>query len=99
MATLTGTKVGLTEFAGDYKILVVTCTLESASDVVNITQASHGIDTILGVIGCAQSGLDAELVSLAVSFSSLAITITSIEEDGTASTAWGQVVTLFIIGK
>lgn len=42
MAAITGTLSKRTEFAGDYKMLVVTCVPTSASDTVTLTAATHG---------------------------------------------------------
>lgn len=99
MGAITPTITKLTEFSGDYKVLLLTAELASASDTVTLTRATHGIGTIQAVFAQCQSGLDAQLVNISASFSGLVITIASIEQDGTDSTAWGQTVTILVIGS
>ena len=88
MGAITGTLVGNTEFAGDYKIVTVSATIAAASDTITLTAADHGgavsIAAILGAV--ITGGLDAAFSYLQVSYSGLVITVTSFEQDGTAAT-------------
>lgn len=91
MAAITGTKVSLTEFAGQQKILLITATIESASDAITLTRATHGVNEIVGIVGLTiTGGQDAAFTSASASFSGLVITVVSVEQDGTPSTAWGD---------
>ena len=96
MAALSPTNVKNTEFSGAIRMRVVTVTLESASDTVDL---SSYFGTLYAVIPVVHSGLDAQLVSVACSFSGTTATITSVEQDGTDSTAWGQTVRLLVFGE
>ena len=96
MAALTATDVKNTEFSGANRVRIFTVALESASDTVDL---SSYFGTIYGVWAEVASGLDAQLVSIAATFSGTTVTITSIEQDGTASTGWGQTVRLLVIGE
>ena len=42
MGAITGTLAVDTEFAGDYKVIVVSATVASASDTITLTAAAHG---------------------------------------------------------
>jgi hypothetical protein len=100
MATVTGTKALATEFAGDYKVVKVTFVPESASDVINITAASHGISSIAFVIPKLTAGQDAALAGIFATYSDLAITVVTTAAAGTAATDWtGATAELLIIGK
>lgn len=92
MAALTGTLLKGTEFAGELKLLVVTATIESASDTITLTAASHGgAVSIEGIVGAViTGGLDAAFTDIQVSYSGLVLTVVSTEQDGTPSTAWGD---------
>lgn len=101
MAALTATKVTDTEFSGDYKVLVKTVTLESASDTLTLVRADDKITEIVAVIPVLEGGQDAALLGgITASFSGLVITLASQQENGTASTNWDSaVVRLIIIGR
>lgn len=88
MALVTGTKVKLTEFAGQMKVLVITATIGSASDTIDISEAVHGASTIVGILGATiTAGLDAAFSYLQVARTdSNTLTVTSFEQDGTAAT-------------
>ena len=60
MGAITGTKVKLTEFAGDYKLLILTATIASASDTIVISTADHGLSEIVGAEAHLTAGMDAE---------------------------------------
>jgi hypothetical protein len=104
MAALTPTNVigargRSSELAGDYKIQVLTVTLQSASDTVTLVRATDKITTILGVFSELITGQDSLLSSVHATFSGLVITLTSINPEGTASTDWTTaVVRLLVIG-
>ena len=53
MGAITGTAAGITEFAGDYKVLKLTIVPASASDTVTLTAATDwtGATATLLVIG------------------------------------------------
>ena len=90
MAALTPTvQTGPTELAGEYRLLHLTATLESASDTITLTEATHRCTTIAGIVGLViTGGQDAAFTAASASYSGLVVTITSVEQDGTASTAW-----------
>lgn len=98
MATITGTVSKITPLANK-RLLILTSTLESADDDIVLTLATHGVRTIYAVWGVLTAGEDAAMLAgLVVSFSSLTISIQSQEQDGTASTGWGDTtVTIFAI--
>jgi len=91
MGAITGTIAKTTEFSGQYKILCLTATVASASDTITLTEADHGVSEIAAIVGCViTGGQDAAFTAVSASFSSLIVTVTSVEEDGTASTAWSD---------
>jgi len=78
-----------TELSGEFKLLsMYNLAIASASDTMTLTFAENHVAEIQNVIVCVNAGQDAAFTEVAVSFSSLVITITSVEQDGTASTAW-----------
>lgn len=88
MAALTDTLVYHGEFGGKYRLHVVTGTLTSASDTIVFT-AADGFDQIDAIISCnLTGGMDAALMTLQPSYSSLTVTIVSKGEDGAAATNW-----------
>lgn len=88
MAAITGTVSKITPLANK-RLLIITSTLESASDEITLSLATHGVRTIYSVIPVLTAGADAELMAgLQASFSDLVITIVSQAQDGTDSTAW-----------
>lgn len=101
MASITGTKTVGTEFAGEYKLVTVTATITSASDTITLTAADHGIQSITSIVGAViTGGQDAAFTAISVSFSGLALTVTSVGQDGTASTDWtGTTVSITVIGQ
>ena len=89
MAAITNPGTKVTEFSGEYKLIsMYNLAIASASDTMTLSFADNNVASIQNVIVCANAGQDAAFTAVAVSFSSLVITITSVEEDGTASTAW-----------
>lgn len=100
MGAIVGTKTLGTELAGGYKIVTVTATIESADDSITLTAADHGITAITAIVSCVPTaGLDAAWTYLQASFSGLVITLVSLEQDGTASTAWTTTtVSVTVIG-
>ena len=101
MGEITGTKAVLTEFSGEYKLLTVTATVAAASDTITLTQATHGISEITGIVGLViTGGQDAAFTAASASFSGLVITVTSVEQDGTAATDFtGTTISVTVIGK
>jgi len=98
MAAITGTVVKQTPLANK-RILILTSTLESASDTITLTLATHGVRTIYGAWANLEGGQDAALLGgLTVSFSGLVITIKSQAQAGTDSTNWDSAtVRVFVI--
>lgn len=92
MAAITGTLAKKTEFSGDFKLIVITAPIESASDTITLTAASHAgavsIEAIVGLV--ITGGQDAAFTGASASFSGLVVTVVSVEQDGTPSTAWGD---------
>jgi hypothetical protein len=86
MGAITGTKVSLTEFAGQQKILLITATIAATSDTITLTEATHGITEIVGILGhTITGGMDADFTSMQVSFSGLVLTVVTKQADGAAS--------------
>ena len=87
MAAITGTVAKSTEFSGDYKLVCLNATIGSASDTITLTLADHGVREIAEIVGLViKSGQDAAFITASASFSGLVITVTSVEQDGTAAT-------------
>jgi hypothetical protein len=100
MGALTATYAGRTEFAGDYKIVKVTCIPASTSDTVTLTAATHGISEILYVDPKLTAGYDANLAGIFATYSGLVITVVTTAAAGTAATDWtGATAELLIIGR
>ena len=101
MAALTPSTLIATEFAGKYKMVLCSVTVGSASDTIVLTQAQIGAVALVGVIGAViTAGLDAAFTMLQVAVSSLTITITSFEQDGTAATDWtGTTADVTVLAK
>jgi len=99
MAAITGTKVVGTEFAGERKLLTLTCIPTTATDTVTLTLATHGISVIEDVIAILAEGQDAALSSAHATFSGLVITVKTETSAGGAATDWtGAVVRLWVLG-
>lgn len=91
MAAITNPGTNCTELSGKYKLLsMYNLAVASASDTLTLTAAANGCSEIQNVIVCNNAGQDAAFTAVAASFSGLVITITSVEQDGTASTAWSD---------
>jgi len=102
MGAITGTLANTTEFAGNARVAIITCTPAAASDTVTLTKATHGISEILMVVPVLEGGADAALAAgVQVSFSGLVITIvTKAGGAGTAATDWtGATIRLLVIGN
>lgn len=99
MGAITATNVLLTEFAGDYKTLILNGTLASSSDTMTLTLANHGISTIVAVTGAIiKTGYTTTFAGLQVSFSGLVITIASFAAAGTVATTFGTVA-ITVVGN
>jgi len=100
MGAITGTLVGATEFAGDYKMVFLDIVPASASDTVTLTAATHGISEILAVIPRLTAGYDAALAGIFATFSGLVITVVTTAAAGTAATDWtGATGKITVIGR
>lgn len=101
MGAITGTLVKRTEFAGDYKLICLTATVASASDTITLTAAAHGISEIAAIVGLViTGGQDAAFTAASASFSGLVITVTSVEQDGTAATDFtGTTIAVTVLGR
>ena len=101
MGALTPTKVVVTELAGDWKWHVYTVTPAAASDTVTLVRATHKLTEIAGAFAFLESGLDANLTLLQVSFSGLVITIKQLKADGaTNADDWtGASIRLYVLGR
>lgn len=97
MAAITATNVKQTEFAGDIKVRIVTVTLQSAEDTVDL---SDYFDTLYAVIPVLEGGADADLLAgIQCSFSGTIATLVTVDEAGTDSTDWANAtVRLTVIG-
>lgn len=100
MGAIIGTKILGTELAGKQKIVTVTATVASADDSITLTAADHGITAITAIVSCVPTaGLDTAWTYLQAAFSGLVITLVSLEQDGTPSTAWTTTtVSVTVIG-
>lgn len=100
MAAITGTKALATEYAGDYKTLILDIVPGSASDTVTLTLATHGIREIVDVIPRILTGQDAALAGIFATFSGLVITVVTTAAAGTAATDWtGATARLKVTGR
>jgi hypothetical protein len=102
MAAITGTLAHSGELAGDTRLLHLTATLESASDVITLTAAAHGgVTSIVGVVGSAiTGGIDAAFMEIQVSYDGLEITVVSLGEGGLDATDWtGATIALTLLIK
>ena len=102
MAAITGTKQYAGELAGEVKLLVLTATIGSASDVITLNAADHGgAASIVGIVGAKlTAGVDAACTHLQVSYSGLAITVESFGADGLAATDFtGTTVAISVLIK
>jgi hypothetical protein len=101
MAAITNPGTKVTEFSGDFKMLsLYNLSISSASDALTLSYVDNGISEIQNVVVCNNAGQDAAFTAVSASFSDLVVTITSVEQDGTASTAWSDTtVNLIVIGK
>lgn len=101
MAELTETLVAATEFAGAFKLIVVTATVGSSSDTIILTQAQTGCVSIAGIVGAVVTGgLDANFSYLQVSFSAFTITVASFKATGAAADDFtGTTVAIAVLGN
>jgi len=100
MGAITGTFAKATEFAGDYKMVILNITPASASDTVTLTLASHGISEIIAVIPQLTAGHDAALADITATYSDLTITVETWAGAGTVATDWtGATARLIVIGR
>lgn len=103
MGAISGAKALLTEFAGDYKLLRVTCTPAAASDTVTLTAAAHGISEIAMVIpklNAPSTGVIGGCTDVYATFSGLVITVVTSTSAAAAATNWaGVTADLLVIGR
>ncbi len=100
MGAIVGALAVGTELAGGYKLVTVTATIGSADDVINFTEADHGIKAITSIVSVVPTaGLDDGWTWLTNSFSDLALTLVSHEEAGGAADEFtGTTVSVTVIG-
>ncbi len=100
MGAISGTLVKGTEFGGEYKIVVISATIASASDQITVTTASHGINYVDAVICCVPTGgVDNDFQTCSATASGATITITSYQADGAAADEFtGTTVNVTVIG-
>ena len=101
MAAITNPGTKVSEFSGEFKLLsLYNLAIASASDALTLSFADNGISEIQNVVATINAGQDAAFTAAAASFSGLVVTVTSVEQDGSASTAWSDTtVNLVVIGK
>jgi len=102
MGAITGTKTYAGELAQEVKILHLTATIASASDVITLNAADHGgAVSIVGIMGhVITGGMDADFQALQVSYSGLAITVVSTQADGAAADEFtGTTIALAVLIK
>lgn len=100
MGAITGTKAVNTEFAGYYKTVIITALLEEATDTITVTDASHGISAIDGIVNVAlTAGADGNCMFLQASFSGAVLTIKSFKVGGVDADAWTDTtITATVVG-
>jgi len=98
MAALTATLVvSLDASAGNKKLKIFTATPQANGDTVALATWFSSIDSAIAVIS---GGLDAALTFIQGVVSTTTVTLTELEQDGTAATDWtGAEVTLLVIGE
>ena len=102
MAAITGTKVYAGELPGETRVLHLTATIASSSDVITLTAAAHGgVTEIVGIMGAViTGGIDAAFSFIQVSYSGLDVTVASFGEDGLAATDFtGTTVAIALLIK
>jgi hypothetical protein len=101
MGEIVETLIAATEFSGNFKLVVVTATILTASDTIILTEAQTGIQAILAPVGAViTAGMDADFQALQVSVSSMTITIVSTQADGAAADEFtGTTVAVTVIGR
>lgn len=99
MGALTNTKIKPTEFCGTKKLLYFdSLSIATASDTMTLSLADNNVSTIYSVMVCPSGGQDAAFTAVQATFSDLEITITSVEQDGSAATNFtGTKVNLWVI--
>ena len=97
----TGTLAKRTELGGDYKLYVITAQVAATSDTITLSQATHGISEIAGIVDCSiTGGMDADFTYIQASFSGLVVTVLTLQADGAASDEYtGTTITLTVLGK
>jgi hypothetical protein len=99
MGGISSTKSLGTEFSGNHKFVVVACNPASASDVITLTDATHGISAIDFVIPLITSNVSANNANIYATFSGMNITVVTSNAAGAASTSWASLgVQLLVIG-
>jgi len=101
MGAITGVVDSSTVFAGEKKLVSLTATVAAASDTITLTEADHGISSIDAIVGLViTGGQDAAFTAVSASYSGLVITVTSVEQDGTAATDFtGTTIAVTVLGQ
>jgi hypothetical protein len=93
MGAVAGTLVKGTELAGAYKVIQVRATLAALSDTITLTEATHGVKSIIGVLGAIiETGLGANFATLQITTSGLVATVGSFNAAGASATSFGNVL-------
>jgi hypothetical protein len=100
-ATIVPTLAKRTELGGDCKLYIITATVAAASDTITLTQATHGVSEIYGIVGATvTAGMDNAFTNIRVSFSGLTLTVASIKATGAAADDFtGTTITVALLGK
>ena len=104
MSAITAT-LGLgTEFAGNKKLIVVTCAPTTSDDTFTLTQAVHGISSLDSIVGhtitAGQDGLFANLQVSITSASAMTVQVKSFNASGAVATDWtGVGVSIALLGS
>ena len=100
MGAITGTKVIGSELAGQYKILIITAPIASASDTITLTLATHGITAITAVLSAElYGGQDADCQAVFATASGLVVTVVSQNAAGGNATDFtGTLVRVVLLG-
>lgn len=87
-----------TEFSGGTRLVSFNnLTMTSNQDTITLSAASNGISAIQNVVACLNEQPTATFTAVCASFSGLTVTLTAVEQDGTAATSFGG-VNLLVIG-
>ena len=96
--SIASTLIKGTEFSGTSKLVAITATIATADDVIELTEATHGIKAITHVVGVNVLAPVAGFTDAGASSSGLTITLKAMEGDGTDATVFNRQVGVTVLG-